>query len=163
MASLEPTRRGRSQSRGVKVESEGSGSGSDVDRIGSKGSKGRQTRGSQRTLVNGRAKGKGKGKEKEQALFLDDVDEENAVGSAPVHDLAPEDLEEIDLDIDADEDDEEEDEPVKPTRKRAATASKAGVASPAKGKKRTAAVLDDDSDSGMTFRGFAGRKKTRAK
>ena len=107
---------------------------------------------------------KGKGKEKEQALFLDDVDEENEGGSAPVHDLAPEDLEEIDLDIDADEDDDEdEDEPVKPTRKRAAPASRAGVASPTKGKKRTAAVLDDDSDSGMTFRGFAGRKKTRAK
>ena len=146
----------------MKVESEGSGS--DVEKIGSKGSKGRQTRGSQRALVNGRAKGKGKGKEREQALFLDDVDEENEGGSAPVHDLAREDLEEIDLDIDADEDEDEDgDEPVKPTRKRAAPTSRAGVASPAKGKKRTAAVLDDDSDSGVTFRGFAGRKKTRAK
>lgn len=151
-ASQEPARRGRSQSRGVKAESEVS----DFEGMGS------SNKGKERASQRPQAKGKGK---KEQPLFLDTLDEEENEAAATLDGLGPEELEEINLDIDADEDDEDEDEEMGQTRRapaRKAPSRAQSTASPAK-RKRAAAVLDDDSDTGMTFRGFSGKKKARAK
>lgn len=115
-------------------------------------------RASQRSQANGKGK-------KEQPLFLDTLDEEENETAATLDGLGPEELEEINLDIDADEYNEDEDEERSQTRRapaRRAPSRAQSTASPAKGRKRAAAVLDDDSDSGMTFRGFSG-KKARAK
>ena len=58
--------------------------------------------------------------------------------------------------------DDPESEEEKPKRSRGTTSkAKTTVATESKRKKRPAEVLDDDSDTGVAFKGFGGRKKTR--
>ncbi|KAL5522140.1 hypothetical protein ACEPAF_1997 [Sanghuangporus sanghuang] len=103
---------------------------------------------------------------KRQQLFLSD-DDEDEIRSAEKESHGDE---EFDLDLlDADMSDEE---PAPPTL-RSTAQSTADVEKPkapasptkrgAKTKKRAAALLEDDSDSGVAFKGFRGRKKMRAK
>ncbi|KAL5514111.1 hypothetical protein ACEPAG_2872 [Sanghuangporus baumii] len=114
-----------------------------------------------RTAANGK-----KANGTSQQLFLSDGDEDE-IRSAERESHGDE---EFDLDlVDADMSDEE---PAPPTLRSSAQAT-AEVEKPktpasptkrgASAKKRAAALIEDDSDTGVAFKGFRGRKKARAK
>ncbi|KAL5480353.1 hypothetical protein ACEPAI_1623 [Sanghuangporus weigelae] len=115
-----------------------------------------------RAAKNSRAAANGKS----QQLFLSD-DDEDEVQSAEKQSHGDEEFN-LDL-VDADMSDEE---PALPTLRSTAQSTAEiekpkAPASPTKRgantKKRAAALLEDDSDTGVAFKGFRGRKKARAK
>ncbi|EJD00470.1 uncharacterized protein FOMMEDRAFT_30502 [Fomitiporia mediterranea MF3/22] len=108
---------------------------------------------------------------KSQPLFLSDEEDEDAVDVENADHA--EDRGDVELDLDLDDSEMSDEEPPGTATLRSAAASTTGATkskaakSPtkpgSKSKKRGAALLDDDSDTGVAFKGFGGRKKTKAK
>lgn len=99
----------------------------------------RSTRSSRQTPVSARSKGK----KKQQPLFLDDDDDDDSFGVG-------------DAILEEDEDDDEGlATRASGRRTGSGRATRTGSAKP----KAPAPILDDDSDDGVTFRGFGTRRK----
>ncbi|KAH8113069.1 hypothetical protein DFH11DRAFT_1602872 [Phellopilus nigrolimitatus] len=126
--------------------------------------------------------GKGKadtnGKGKSQPLFLNTLEEEDEEGDARKTGLDGPVDDDFDLNLDLDLDEDVSEDDPDPTLRSTARSTRSTAKSKSKPiparegaaakrvpstKKRSAALLDDDSDTGMTFKGFGGRKKARAK